>query len=469
MKTKSPILSKKRIGKFLSTSLTLCDWLILNLSLQLTNILLHITHPREYLPVMLVTNLAFITQVYKRYKSHSRRTIRYETIMSQALGCATITLVVMLALSYLCKLDISYIFIGVFFLTFCLLLIIWSLTSQNIIRKARKAGYNFKKAIIIGSGRTAKQLLYQINNDQGYGIYVKSIFDNNPQTHNSIADIYSEKIRPLEEVIDFATKEEVNIIYFTLDGNDIDCLSNMMHLAEQIGAQFTYIPKLPGIVSSQFSPIEIGQMHGMVHQFSPLTHYGNRILKRIFDLCVSVPFTILSPLIFIPIAIGIKISSPGPIFFRQKRTGLHGKDFFCLKFRTMKVNTESDKQQATKDDPRKTKFGNFLRKTSLDELPQFYNVLLGDMTVVGPRPHMVSQTEEYSKLIDKYMVRHAVKPGITGWAQVRGYRGATEKLWQMEKRVEHDVWYISNWSLLLDIKIMFLTVFNQLKGEENAY
>lgn len=135
----------------------------------------------------------------------------------------------------------------------------------------------------------------------------------------------------------------------------------------------------------------------------------------------------------------------------------------------MRVNVEADSRQATEDDPRKTKFGDLLRRTSLDELPQFLNVLLGNMSVVGPRPHMVSQTEDYSRLIDKYMVRHAVKPGISGWAQVNGYRGSTKHLWQMEKRVEYDVWYIHNWNIFLDIKIVFLTIINAFRGDDNAY
>lgn len=141
----------------------------------------------------------------------------------------------------------------------------------------------------------------------------------------------------------------------------------------------------------------------------------------------------------------------------------------CLKFRTMKVNADADTRQATKDDPRKTKVGDFLRKTSLDELPQFLNVLYGNMSVVGPRPHMVKQTDEYRKLINRYMVRHTIKPGITGLAQVSGFRGQTEKLWQMEKRVEYDVKYIENWTFWLDIKIMVRTVLNAVQGEKNAY
>lgn len=146
-----------------------------------------------------------------------------------------------------------------------------------------------------------------------------------------------------------------------------------------------------------------------------------------------------------------------------------GKEFDCLKFRTMRVNNESDNRQATADDPRKTRLGAFLRKTSLDELPQFINVFKGEMSVVGPRPHMLKHTEEYSNLIGNYMVRHAVKPGITGWAQVNGYRGITDELWKMQKRVECDVWYIEHWTLLLDVKIMFRTIWNAFHGEKNAF
>mgnify|MGYP003374863796 FL=1 len=194
------------------------------------------------------------------------------------------------------------------------------------------------------------------------------------------------------------------------------------------------------------------------------------MLKRLFDMIFSLAVILLvSFTILVPIIIAIKCSSKGPILFKQKRTGYRGREFTCLKFRTMKVNDKSDELQATKNDPRKTKVGDFLRKTSLDELPQFVNVLIGNMSVVGPRPHMVKQTEEYSRLIDKYMVRHMIKPGITGLAQVSGYRGQTEELWQMEKRVEYDVMYIENWSFWLDIKIIFRTVINAIQGEKNAF
>ncbi len=175
------------------------------------------------------------------------------------------------------------------------------------------------------------------------------------------------------------------------------------------------------------------------------------MLKRGFDIAFSGTFLIFSPVIFIPVAIAIKLSSPGPVFFRQKRTGYMGRDFLCWKFRTMRVNEQADGMQATRNDPRKTKLGDFLRRTSIDELPQFINVFMGDMSIVGPRPHMLKHTEDYRRLISQYMVRHLIKPGITGWAPVSGYRGQTEELWHMERRVEHDIWYIQHWSFLLDL------------------
>ena len=168
-------------------------------------------------------------------------------------------------------------------------------------------------------------------------------------------------------------------------------------------------------------------------------------------------------------AIIIKSESAGPILFRQKRSGKNNKAFWCYKFRSMKVNKTSDKLQATKNDARVTKVGAFLRKTSIDELPQFLNVLAGNMSVVGPRPHMLTHTDEYRHIIDQYMVRLFLKPGITGWAQINGYRGETKNHDQMKNRVEHDIWYMENWSIKQDIKIIYKTLVNAIKGEENAY
>ena len=196
----------------------------------------------------------------------------------------------------------------------------------------------------------------------------------------------------------------------------------------------------------------------------------NRVIKRTFDIVFSLTFLCtIFPIVLLVVAVITKITMPGPLFFRQKRNGLNDKVFYCIKFRSMKVNDDADKVQATKDDPRKTKWGNIMRKTNIDELPQFINVLLGDMSVVGPRPHMLKHTEEYSQLIDKYMVRHFVRPGITGWSQVTGFRGETKELSQMEGRVKGDIWYIEHWTFRLDLYIIFKTIANAIRGEKEAY
>ena len=177
-----------------------------------------------------------------------------------------------------------------------------------------------------------------------------------------------------------------------------------------------------------------------------------------FDILFSLLFLCtLFPVIYLIIGTAIKITSPGPIFFKQKRSGEAGKEFWCYKFRSMRVNADADRLQATLHDPRKTRIGEFIRKTSIDELPQFINVFLGDMSVVGPRPHMLKHTEQYSHIIEKYMVRHLVKPGITGWAQVNGFR------------VKLDIWYIEHWTPMLDLFIIYKTVRNAIHGEKEAY
>ena len=202
---------------------------------------------------------------------------------------------------------------------------------------------------------------------------------------------------------------------------------------------------------------------------NPLQEPYNRIAKRVFDIILSLLFLATTAIIYPFIFIFIKIQSPGPILFKQKRTGLDGKEFEILKFRSMHVNKEADTVQATKDDPRKYPFGSFMRKYNIDELPQFLNVLKGDMSIVGPRPHMLAHTEIYTGLIDKYMVRHFVRPGITGWAQVTGFRGETKELWQMEERVKRDIWYIEHWSFWLDIRIIWLTIYFMFVHDKKAY
>lgn len=194
----------------------------------------------------------------------------------------------------------------------------------------------------------------------------------------------------------------------------------------------------------------------------------SKTTKRAFDLVFSVMIVICFSWLYLLLAALIRMESKGNVIFKQKRTGINNQDFWCYKFRTMVVNEDSHYKQAKRGDDRITKIGKFLRKSSLDELPQFLNVILGNMSVVGPRPHMLKHTEEYRNLINDYMKRHEMLPGITGWAQIKGFRGETSAAESMQKRVDHDIWYIKHWSVLLDVKIVLLTVLHIFNGHENA-
>jgi putative colanic acid biosynthesis UDP-glucose lipid carrier transferase len=205
---------------------------------------------------------------------------------------------------------------------------------------------------------------------------------------------------------------------------------------------------------------------------APLDLPASKIIKRAFDIVFSIlVLLIVFPVVYLVSGALIKLTSKGPIFFKQLRTGEDGTSFICYKFRTMKSSARSvsDSLQAVPNDPRLTWIGKILRRTNFDELPQFWNVLKGEMSVVGPRPHMLKHTEDYRNTISQYMVRHFVKPGLTGWAQVNGLRGATQSADQMERRIHHDLYYIENWSFLFDLSIIGRTVSTMLKGDKNAY
>jgi putative colanic acid biosynthesis UDP-glucose lipid carrier transferase len=234
--------------------------------------------------------------------------------------------------------------------------------------------------------------------------------------------------------------------------------------------RFRIVPDLSIFVNQPMVVSYVGDMPVLSLRPEPLDDEGNRIKKRVLDIVISLIAIIFVLSWLLPIiALLIIIESKGPVFFIQLRSGRNNKTFYCYKFRSMKKNDDADKMQATKNDFRITKIGRILRKTSLDEFPQFFNVLKGDMTVVGPRPHLIKHTEDYSKLVDLFMIRQFLKPGITGWAQINGHRGEISDTEQIKSRVNHDLLYLENWNIWLDIKIIFLTVYNVFKGEKNAY
>lgn len=407
-----------------------------------------------YLPVMLLFN-----------NFHRQRAIIMDHVVSKAFQAVGVHALFLLSLSMFLGIGSIPIY-G--YITFYGMMIIalplWWMISRWIIKSLRRHGYNFSRVVIVGTGSTAMRLFEELHSDAGFGYRVMGFFD------DSVPDGFKGKyVGKIKDLDGYVKANSVDEIFYTLSGENEQALSTTIKIADDNVVQFYYVPQISRMICRNFEMCGVGAVPMLSIRRNPLKSVVNRCMKRTFDILFSSLFLIVSPVIFIPVAIAIKRSSPGPVFFKQERTGYKGRSFKCWKFRTMRVNAESDRQQATKDDPRKTRVGDFLRRTSIDELPQFINVWLGDMSVVGPRPHMIKHTHEYSRIIDMYMVRHTVQPGITGLAQVNGYRGLTDELWKMEKRVEYDVWYIENWSFLLDMKIIVRTVINAFHGEKNAF
>lgn len=271
------------------------------------------------------------------------------------------------------------------------------------------------------------------------------------------------------EQLRIASDSGVDEVFISVDPDKINDLTDLIKEGERQCVRLKFVPDLTAL-ETNFRFDKMGNFTVLCARTEPLENLENRFKKRLFDIIISsIAIVFILSWLYPILAILIKIQNPGPVLFKQLRSGRDNKPFWCFKFRSMKMNDNSNKVQASKDDDRITAIGKFMRRTSLDEFPQFFNVLFGHMSVIGPRPHMLAHTEQYRKIIDKYMIRQFLKPGISGWAQVNGFRGETKEVSKMEERVEHDIWYMENWSVMLDVKVIFFTIINVFKGEENAY
>jgi putative colanic acid biosynthesis UDP-glucose lipid carrier transferase len=324
------------------------------------------------------------------------------------------------------------------------------------LRSARVRGINTRSIALVGSGGSAEMAVKAVEGNPWLGIVLTRRFVPESEAQ-SMADFLAE-----------VRSHKYDQIWIAPDGFQADWYRELVRHLSDTTVSLYVIPDLLGFSMQRSDIMEVAGLP-MVRLFgSPFGHF-NSAIKRAEDVAVA---CFCLTVCFVPmllVALAVKLTSPGPVFFRQHRYGIDGKHILVWKFRTMTVcQDEGPVPQATRCDPRVTRVGAFLRKTSLDELPQFFNVLKGDMSVVGPRPHAVAHNEEYRKRVFGYMLRHAVKPGITGWAQVNGFRGEIESTEMMIKRVDHDIWYIQNWSLLLDLKIILLTIFRVL-NDPRAY
>jgi putative colanic acid biosynthesis UDP-glucose lipid carrier transferase len=342
----------------------------------------------------------------------------------------------------------------------------WRFAMIYFIKAFSSEGGNFKQVIIVGAGSSGNQMYNYFKTEIASGYRFLGFFDDNKSEC-----LYQQQVMGnIYDVHHFALTNKVDEIFCALPLTASKHIRELMTFADNNLIRFKIVPDFRGFLNKKVQMDFYDSVPVLTVRREPLENMFNRFVKRTFDIVFSLAVIIVLFPVLIPVLIIlIKLSSPGPAFFVQKRSGRNNEEFLCYKFRTMAVNKDSDTTQACKGDCRITAVGKFLRKSNLDELPQFFNVLYGNMSVVGPRPHMLLHTKEYSMLIDKFMVRHLVKPGITGWAQVNGYRGNTINQKYMIKRVRYDMWYIENWSLLLDCKIIFLTVYNMIRGEENAF
>ena len=418
-----------------------------------------------YKTLFIVLNLAWIVVTFLFNTYDNLRTSSWVGIIRKLTNAIVFHFLFISAFIVLLKgYNYSRLFITYLYLGFGVSALIWNTAFTNILKWYRKQGFNYRIVALVGDTPRLKSFYKQIISNQELGYkYVGFYSDGNIdglQKSGNIDDFYT-----------YAKKNRVDEVYSSYT-NNIEA-KEISRFCDNNFIRFRYIPNFEHFGARRFSVSFIENFPILIEHTEPLKLFHNQVFKRVFDVLFSLlVFIFIVPWLFPIIAIAIKLNSKGPVFFVQLRSGLENKVIKCIKFRTMysdSSSVENRKVQASENDPRITKVGAFLRKTNLDEFPQFINVLRGEMSVVGPRPHMLAHTRDYSRIIDKFMVRHLVKPGITGLAQVNGYRGETKTTEQMEKRVEYDVLYLENWSLLLDLKIIVKTVLNMVLGDKNAY
>lgn len=415
-----------------------------------------------YFELQLFFNIAWIISAYFVKVHQTARVASIERVIRKLLNALALYLILVFA--FLGIKSGTYIKLFVFY-AYCFTAI--GLTLFNIgfvifLKYYRRVGYNYRNVVIAGYGKIATDLrkYFTYNPDLGYRFL--GYFDDT--SSNSL-------IRgKVSEINSLTQKLGIDEIYCILPYLDYHHVEDLTKFAED---NFIKIHAIPDYRGFPYKNIEV-QLYDLIPVLNfprqPLEDQMNRFLKRSFDIFFAVFMFVFVGIWLIPlISILIKLDSKGPAFFKQKRSGINNQPFTCYKFRTMKVNNDSDRIQATKTDSRITKIGKFLRKSNLDEVPQFINVIKGEMSVVGPRPHMLKHTEEWSKQVDKFMLRHYVKPGITGLAQTKGFRGETNTYYKLKSRIKLDRFYVENWSLLFDLKIIVTTVLVMFRGDENAY
>jgi putative colanic acid biosynthesis UDP-glucose lipid carrier transferase len=421
---------------------------------------------RQYMILFIVANMVWLLASYSTALYLDNASLDLDRFARRTMKTVILFIMGMVCFIFLYHFAYSRIFVLISFAAFCTILLA---TRGGLIARAfyrQKMNKVTRKVVIVGYNSVAKKLAYSFTEKDGR-LSVEGYFED-PRHIHELSD--RPIIGNIDECISYAINNRISEIYSTISPEANASIYDMAQTAEKSLIRFKFVPDLKLYVNRDIHLEYLDELPILSLRPEPLEDLGNSIRKRVFDILFSLVVIIfvlswLTPLI----AILIKLSSPGPVFFRQWRSGKDNKPFRVIKFRSLAVNEDAHTKQVTRGDSRITPLGKFLRKSNLDELPQFFNVLAGSMSVVGPRPHMLRQTETYSKILGQYMIRHFVKPGVTGWAQVSGFRGEIKREDQLRKRIEHDIWYLEHWNPWLDIRIIFLTLYITFKGDKNAF
>lgn len=478
-------VQQKKLDKMRQESQTylLIKWAVIALDLVVLNVLLLIFYvlsppfiPESaydnYQIVYFVLNVVYIFSVSKKGPILYMRKTRPEEIVSRVFSLIIwFAPLSFLAMHYMSPFVFPWKFALCYYCSLFVCVTIARLCSRAFIRWHRRRGRNTRDVLFVGTYPNMVDLYNEMMSDPTTGYRVLGYFDDEKRMDFEISIPYLGTIDKIPAYIEKSHFHPMGRLYCCLPSVRAREIRRIIDYCENHLIRFYSVPNVRNYLRRSMRMDMIGGVPLLYIREEPMREPLNRFQKRFFDIVFSSLFLcLIFPVMYIIVGFIIKLTSPGPVLSKQKRNGLNGKQFYCYKFRSMKMNVLlSDMLQATEHDSRETKFGNFLRKSGIDEIPQFINVLKGDMSIVGPQPHMLKHTEEYSELINKYMVRHFIKPGITGWAQVNGCGGETKELARMEARIKKDIWYIENWSFWLDIRIIYLTVRNALRVEANAY
>ncbi|MGL5260227.1 MAG: undecaprenyl-phosphate glucose phosphotransferase [Lachnospiraceae bacterium] len=404
--------------------------------------------------------------LYYWYRLYTpKRTQRLETeILNIFKANSTGAVIFMVAIFVFGIDDFSRSVVGLFYIINMIFTICMRSIIRKVLRYYRKKGYNLKHILLVGYSRAAEEYISRIQTNPQWGYTVRGILDDHVPRGTKFRNVaVIGRVADLNGILEVSKLDEIAV---TLSLSDYNRLEEIVSLCEKSGVHTKFIPDYNSLIPNKPYTEDLLGLPVINIRYVPLTNVINAWLKRIVDIIGSFLGLILLCPFLLCIAILVKATSKGPIIFKQERVGLHNKSFYMYKFRSMKVQTESEEKKgwSTKNDPRVTKIGKFLRKTSIDEFPQLWNILKGDMSIVGPRPERPQYVEKFKEEIPRYMVKHQVRPGLTGWAQVNGYRGDTS----IRRRIDYDLYYIENWTMSFDIKIIILTIF---KGfiNENAH